>query len=148
MCRVRRFPRLRLQSRTIRPAFGSNSVRPAIARSISRYCRSVNTTWLPGRQGFAPFQASAIRINIGRTVRIAVKLEVAAGHTEVTVSATGATVDLGSTLGNVISSREATDLPLNGRNFTQLGLLQPGVAPLTGGLARPGVCCAPTRLMP
>ena len=34
-------------------------------------------------------------------------------------------------LGRVVSGRELVDLPLNGRNFTQLGLLQTGVAPLT-----------------
>lgn len=88
--------------------------------------------------GFATFTASAIRIDIGRTVRIPVNLQVAAGHTEVSISATGATVDLGSTLGDVVSSHEATDLPLNGRNLTQLGLLQAGVAPMTDGLAEAG----------
>src|SRR6185369_2642541 len=88
--------------------------------------------------GFAAFTASSIRIDIGRTVRIPMKLEVAAGHSEVNVIGTGATVDLGPTLGNVVSAHEATDLPLNGRNFTQLGLLQPGVAPMTGGLAEAG----------
>ncbi|MCU1276044.1 MAG: hypothetical protein JWO48_3475, partial [Bryobacterales bacterium] len=91
-----------------------------------------------GAEGFAAFTASLIRIDIGRTVRIPVRLEIAAGHTEVNVSGTGATVDLGPTLGNVVSSHEATDLPLDGRNFTQLGLLQPGVAPMTGGLAEAG----------
>lgn len=30
------------------------------------------------------------------------------------------------------------DLPLDGRNFSQLGLLQPGVAPLTPGLVQAG----------
>lgn len=89
-------------------------------------------------EGFAVFTATLIRIDIGRTVRIPVKLEVAAGHSEVNVTGIGATVDVGPTLGNVVSSHEATDLPLNGRNFTQLGLLQPGVAPLTGGLAEAG----------
>ncbi len=88
--------------------------------------------------GFAIFSISSIRIDIGRTVRIPIKLEVATGHSEVSVTGTGATVDLGPTLGNVVSSREATELPLNGRNFTQLGLLQPGVAPMTGGLAEAG----------
>jgi hypothetical protein len=88
--------------------------------------------------GFAAFTASAIPIDIGRTVRVPVQLEVAAGHSAVNVSGTGATVDLGSTLGDVVSSHEATDLPLNGRDFAQLGLLQAGVAPMTGGLAEAG----------
>jgi hypothetical protein len=88
--------------------------------------------------GFAAFTASAIRVDIGRTVRIPVRIEVAAGHTEVNVQGAGATVDLGSTLGNVVSEREAVDLPLNGRDLTQLGLLQPGVAPVPAGLAQAG----------
>ena len=41
-------------------------------------------------------------------------------------------------LGAVVSGREILDLPLNGRNFTQLGLLQTGVAPLTAGVATAG----------
>src|ERR1039457_7133278 len=41
-------------------------------------------------------------------------------------------------IGNVVTGRELIDLPLNGRNFTQLGLLQPGVAPLTAGMAAAG----------
>ncbi|HUJ23586.1 MAG TPA: carboxypeptidase regulatory-like domain-containing protein [Bryobacteraceae bacterium] len=89
-------------------------------------------------QGFAAFTASAVRVDINRTVRLPVRLDVAAGHSEVNVTASGATIDIGPTLGNVVSSREAADLPLNGRNFTQLGLLQPGVAPMTGGLAEAG----------
>jgi len=88
--------------------------------------------------GFAPFTASAIRLDIGRTVRIPVKLEVAGGTNVVEVIADGATIDVGPTLGNVVSAREAVDLPLNGRNFTQLGLLQPGVAPMTQGLSEAG----------
>jgi len=88
--------------------------------------------------GFAVFTASDIRIDIGRTVRVPVKLAVEAGHTEVNVLGNGATVDLGSTLGNVVSGSQATDLPLNGRDLTRLGLLQPGVAPMTAGLAEAG----------
>jgi len=88
--------------------------------------------------GFATFTASAIRIDIGRTVRVPVKLDVETGHSEVNVTGAGATVDLGSTLGNVVSGIQAVDLPLNGRDLTQLGLLQPGVAPMTAGLAEAG----------
>ena len=43
-----------------------------------------------------------------------------------------------TSLGKTVSEREVLDLPLNGRNFTQLGLLQPGVVPLTPGLAEAG----------
>jgi hypothetical protein len=88
--------------------------------------------------GFASFAASAIRIDIGRTVRVPIKLEVATGHTEVNVSADAVTVDTSPTLGNVVSQREAADLPLNGRDLTQLGRLQPGVAPMTAGLSQAG----------
>ena len=50
-------------------------------------------------------------------------------------------VDTGSNvIGNVVTGRELVDLPLNGRNFTQLGLLQTGVAPLTAGVATAGGC--------
>ena len=43
-----------------------------------------------------------------------------------------------TSLGKTVTEREVLDLPLNGRNFTQLGLLQPGVVPLTPGLSEAG----------
>ena len=88
--------------------------------------------------GFTPYTAAQIHVDINRTVRLSVKLEIAGGRSEVNVMANAASVDLGSTLGNVVTSQEVTELPLNGRNFTQLGLLQPGVAPMTVGLAEAG----------
>src|ERR1700683_752202 len=89
-------------------------------------------------QGFAPFSASAIRIDVARVVNYPVQLQIASSHNEVSVVGDAATVDTSSALGNVVSEREATDLPLNGRNLMQLGLLQPGVAPMTAGLAEAG----------
>ncbi len=86
-------------------------------------------------KGFAAFTVSSVRINVGRTINVLVKLQIAASSDQVMVTEVGVHVDLGSSLGNVVSSKEATDLPLNGRNFTQLGLLQPGVAPMTAGLS-------------
>lgn len=88
--------------------------------------------------GFRVYEVPRIHIDIERTVNFAVDLQIATGNSTVEVIGTGATVDVSSALGNVVSSREATDLPLNGRNLTQLGLLQPGVAPLTAGLMQAG----------
>ena len=89
-------------------------------------------------KGFAVFSASSIRIDVGRVVNYPVRLEVAGSHSEVSVVDDAATVDTSPTLGNVVSEREAVDLPLNGRNLMQLGLLQPGVAPMTAGLSQAG----------
>ena len=89
-------------------------------------------------EAFAPLTVAPIHIAINRTVRVPARLAIAGSRSEVNVTASGATIDLGSALGNVVSSQEATDLPLNGRNFTQLGLLQPGAAPMTFGLSEAG----------
>jgi hypothetical protein len=89
-------------------------------------------------QGFAAFDFSGIRVDVDRVINLPVYLAIGASSSQVNVAANTATIDLSSTLGNVVSSREATDLPLNGRNLTQLGLLQPGVAPMTSGLAQAG----------
>ena len=86
---------------------------------------------------FAPYSASPIRIDVGRVVNYPVQLEIASSHSQVDVQAQTATVDTSSALGNVVSEREATDLPLNGRDLMQLGLLQPGVAPMTAGEVDP-----------
>jgi hypothetical protein len=87
--------------------------------------------------GFAPYAAS-IRIDIGQVVKYPIALQVASAHTEVVVISQTVTVDTSQTIGDVVSSAEAIDLPLNGRDLTQLGLLQPGVAPMPAGLAEAG----------
>lgn len=89
-------------------------------------------------RGFASFDSSGIRVDVNRTISLPVSLQIGPSSSRLTVAGNAATVDVSATLGNVVSSREVTDLPLNGRNFTQLGLLQPGVAPLTSGLAGAG----------
>jgi hypothetical protein len=88
--------------------------------------------------GFAPFSVSAIRIDIGQVVAYPVALQLELGHDEIRVTALTVMVDTSQTIGNVLSSAEAEDLPLNGRDLTQLGLLQPGVAPMTTGLSEAG----------
>lgn len=90
------------------------------------------------RPGFSAYSFGNIRIDVGRVVNVPVTLALAGRIDTVNINAQAASVDMSSTLGNVVTSHEAVDLPLNGRNFTQLGLLQPGVAPLTFGLLQAG----------
>ena len=72
----------------------------------------------------------------------ALNFKLAVGPTTETVEVTGAAplVDTEtSSTGTVINDRELTDLPLNGRNFTQLALLMPGVTRGAYGSAASGV---------
>ncbi len=88
---------------------------------------------------FATLVQEPLTVNLGQAVRVQLKLELATLKETVTVSSGAPLVDTSTnTLGAVVSGREILDLPLNGRNFTQLGLLQNGVAPLTAGLVQAG----------
>jgi hypothetical protein len=88
---------------------------------------------------FAPFVQQPVQVNVNESVRSDVQLTVAATSETVTVAGRAPLVETSSNaLGSVVSGREILDLPLNGRNFTQLGLLQTGVAPLTAGVATAG----------
>ncbi|HTU48370.1 MAG TPA: carboxypeptidase regulatory-like domain-containing protein [Bryobacteraceae bacterium] len=89
-------------------------------------------------KGFAAYDVNDIRVDVDRVVNLPLNLSLARSSESVEISAVGAMVDVSSTLGNVVTSHDAVDLPLNGRNLTQLGLLQPGVAPLTFGLLQAG----------
>jgi Carboxypeptidase regulatory-like domain/TonB dependent receptor len=88
---------------------------------------------------FATLVREAIQVNVTQTARVNAQLEVRSVTETVTVAGGAQLVETsGNALGRVVSGRELVDLPLNGRNFTQLGLLQTGVAPLTAGLATAG----------
>jgi hypothetical protein len=89
--------------------------------------------------GFGISVREPIVVTVGQTVRLNVQMEVSSVKEAVTVSGGAQLVDTSSNaLGRVVTGRELVDLPLNGRNFTQLGLLQTGVAPLTAGVATAG----------
>jgi outer membrane receptor protein involved in Fe transport len=88
---------------------------------------------------FATLVREAIQVNVSQTVRVNAQLDVRSMTETVTVAGGAQLVETsGNALGRVVSGRELVDLPLNGRNFTQLGLLQTGVAPLTAGLVTAG----------
>ncbi len=91
------------------------------------------------KEQFAPFKQSAVRLNVNQTVRLNITLEIAVATETILVEAKPELVQTSSNvLGSVVTDREVADLPLNGRNFAQLGLLQLGVVPMTSGLSEQG----------
>jgi len=83
-------------------------------------------------QGFKTAQTPAFNVAVSQTVTQDLELTVGDVSQTVEVSAIGELVQRSSVeLGAVISEREVQDLPLNGRNFTQLLTLTPGVTPVS-----------------
>ncbi|WP_239461301.1 carboxypeptidase-like regulatory domain-containing protein [Occallatibacter savannae] len=90
-------------------------------------------------KGFREYVQDGITLNVNETASISPRLAVGAETEQVEVSADAQLIEPTVTsMGKVVQQRELEDLPLNGRNFSQLGLLQPGVVPLTPGIAEAG----------
>ena len=90
-------------------------------------------------KGFQKYIQQGITLNVNQTAIIPIHLAVGAESQVLEVMADAQLIQgTVTSLGKTVSEREVLDLPLNGRNFTQLGLLQPGVVPLTPGLAEAG----------
>ena len=76
---------------------------------------------------------------MNESATVGIHLKLGAETQQVEVSADAALVQSTvSSLGQTVMEHEILDLPLDGRNFSQLGLLQPGVVPLTPGLLEAG----------
>ena len=78
-------------------------------------------------QGFTT-QTQKLVLEVSQVQALNFQLQPGAVSTTVTVTSAAPIVDTASSsLGDVIQGRQTTELPLNGRNFTQLALLTPGV---------------------
>lgn len=80
------------------------------------------------KQGFKA-EATTLSLQISEVKQLSFKLQV--GSSSETVEVTGASPLMdtaSSSVGEVIEGRQVVDLPLNGRNFTTLALLTPGVS--------------------
>ena len=85
--------------------------------------------------GFAVWADSRIHLDVGNQSQIAVQLVPAATQQTIEVTAEAAGLQTNEMAqGAVVSESEIANLPLNGRNFSQLGILQPGVRPTSSGL--------------
>ena len=88
---------------------------------------------------FQQYVQQGISLNVNEMATINVKLAIGAGSEQVLVQADAQLIQSTVTsLGKAVLQQEVVDLPLDGRNFSQLGVLQPGVVPLTPGLAEAG----------
>jgi len=90
-------------------------------------------------KGFHEYVQEGISVNVNETASVSPHLAIGS---EIEVVQVNADADLiaptVTSMGKVVGKRELEDLPLNGRNLSQLGLLQPGVVPITPGLVEAG----------
>src|SRR5580700_2194479 len=90
-------------------------------------------------KGFRRYLQQGISLDVNETATVSIHLKLGSETQQVEVSANATLVQTAvSSLGQTVMDREILDLPLDGRNFSQLGLLQPGVVPLTPGLLEAG----------
>src|ERR1700757_4783388 len=90
-------------------------------------------------KGFEEHVQDGITLNVNETASVSAHLAVGSEKEQILVSADAELIEPTVTsMGKVVQQQELEDLPLNGRNFSQLGLLQPGVVPLTPGIAEAG----------
>ncbi len=91
------------------------------------------------KEGFATATQPEFEVYVNQTATFDITLNVGASTTEVTVTTAAASIQASTAeLGTAITTREVNDLPLNGRNFTQLLQLTPGVSPYNVGQSQWG----------
>ena len=85
-------------------------------------------------EGFKKYEAKGVVLDVAQKSRVDVSLEVGATTAQITVEGTTvAQVETQSSdLTGVVTGKEISQLELNGRNFTQLITLVPGVSNQTG----------------
>jgi Carboxypeptidase regulatory-like domain/TonB dependent receptor len=86
------------------------------------------------KEGFASVKQNDIQLLVNQSLTIDLKLKVASSSQTIEVSTAPPMLNTtSSTISEVIGHEETVDLPLNGREFTQLALLTPGAVPQEGG---------------
>jgi Carboxypeptidase regulatory-like domain len=84
------------------------------------------------RPGFKPYKRSGLTIDVGTKLEIDITLELGEQSEQITVSDTGIHVEAESTqMGDVVAGSVMTAVGLNGRSFTDLLPLQPGIVPMS-----------------
>src|SRR5438552_17503862 len=82
--------------------------------------------------GFKKTLASGVDLHVGENRVVNLDLQVGQVSETVTVSSDAAPVETRSgEISSLITEKQVTELPLNGRNYAQLALMVPGVSPVT-----------------
>jgi len=82
------------------------------------------------KDGFATQKQTEFTLEVNQTTTIDLTLQVGTTTTTLSVSAQATKLETSTAeLGNVVGTQQVNSLPLNGRNFTQLLLLAPGMSP-------------------
>nr|WP_232298893.1 carboxypeptidase-like regulatory domain-containing protein [Granulicella tundricola] len=77
--------------------------------------------------GFATLKIDKISVQPGQIYSLEIKMKVASSNEQVTVDAAAVTIDtVSSTNNSVVNDKAVQNIPLNGRDFTQLVKIVPG----------------------
>ncbi len=83
-------------------------------------------------QGFKRTINTGLQLNVAENAVVNFTLEVGSIEEVVTVAADSQQIETSSgKVSSLISEKQVTELPLNGRNYAQLALMVPGVSPVT-----------------
>jgi hypothetical protein len=82
--------------------------------------------------GFQPTRRADIKIDVNTAINVDVMMQVAGATSQVLVDANATQVSTTDTqVGQTIEAKQVTDIPLNGRSYTDLLATQAGVSPIT-----------------
>jgi hypothetical protein len=110
--------------RTVQSGASGNYTIPLLGPGLYRLTVS--------KAGFKPAEVPNITLAVNQTLTLDVALSVGSVTQTIEVKAEAALIQAStSELGTVVEQKEVHDLPLNGRNFTQLLTLVPGVTPVS-----------------
>lgn len=84
--------------------------------------------------GFKEFRETGLVLDVNTALTVDVPLQLGEASQEVTVTSAAVLVETTNTqMGEVIDNTKMTTVPLNGRSYTDLLALQPGVVPTSSG---------------
>ncbi len=99
-------------------------------------CSPGTTTSKSSQTGFTTYRQTGILLDVNSAKVLNIKMKVGQISEKVEVSADAVQIDTASTQnGEVISAQTITAVPLVTRSYTDLLALQPGVTPVSSGLA-------------